>query len=319
MNAAAALLALLLHAGLVLAAAPSLAGLLDAGRARLAGRAAPPALQPWRDLARLLRKQPVVAEHASALTVAAPGLCLAANAAAALLVPSFTLGMASAPASDLLVIVGLLAFGRLVLALAALDAGTALGGVAASRSGALAACGEPALALVVLTVALVAGGTNLDRAVAFLREGTAGASASLALAASAMSLVLLVDAGRSASGVGGARSALDAAAGAEALELTGRHLALATLAGQVRSVAWLSLVAALFLRFGLAPEGAGPGAWAIGLIAWAAKVGVLAGAVLLAGAWLERRPPSRQAEILGVATATALLAAILLAASQGSA
>ena len=68
-------------------------GFIRLVKARLLGRAGPSPLQPWRDLARLFRKQSVVAEGASWLFRAAPSTAFAATFAAALLVPSFVLGM----------------------------------------------------------------------------------------------------------------------------------------------------------------------------------------------------------------------------------
>ena len=307
----AAMLALLLHAGLMLAAAPILAGLLQAAQARIAGRTGPPVLQPWREHARLLRKTPVVAEHASFVTSGAPGVCFAATAAAALLVPSFALGMAGAGAADLFVIVGLLALARIALALAALDAGTSIGGVGASRTALLTVLGEAALVLVVLVVALTAGGTNLDRAAAVLREGGLGMRVPLALAGATAVLVTLVDAG-----LGPASSALAAGESAALQEISGWHLALFALAGQLRRLTWLSLAAALFLPFGLAPEGSGPGSWIAGLLAWIVKMGALGGVVLLAEAWGATLRVMRRAELLGLAVLLALVAAMLLLSSQ---
>ena len=95
-------LTLALHAALVLAAAPLLAGLRALVRARLLGRAGPDVLQPCRDLARLLRKHPVLPDTTSWLFTAVPFVCLAVAVTAALLVPSFALGMATAPLADLI-------------------------------------------------------------------------------------------------------------------------------------------------------------------------------------------------------------------------
>ena len=44
---------LILHAALMLAAAPLVTGLVRRIKARLLGRAGPPIIQPWRDLIRL--------------------------------------------------------------------------------------------------------------------------------------------------------------------------------------------------------------------------------------------------------------------------
>jgi len=317
-SAAVALLALVLHGALMLAAAPTLAGMLDAGRARLAGRAGPPVLQPWRELARLLRKRPVVADQASFVTPGGVYACFAATAAATLLVPSFALGMLSAPAADLFVLLGLLGLARIALALAALDAGTALGGVGASRTGLFAVFSEPALALVVLSVALIAGGTNLDRAAAVMRDGQ-GLHVSLVLAAVAAAMAALVDVGQLFAH--GTAWRLEPAMVREAalLELSGRHLALAEGAGQLRVLVWFGLLAALFLPFGLAPEGAGPVAWLIGLLLWAVKIALLGVLLLLAETAGARMRLFGVPQFLGVAILLALLAAVFLFVGQRAA
>ena len=123
-------------------------------QARLAGRAGPSLLQPWRDLIRLLRKQAVLAESASGVTEIAPCCAERRSPCRACLVPSFTLGMALAPFADLLAIAGLLAVARCSMALSAMDAGTAPGGMAASRTMLLGCLAEPALLLVLFVLAL---------------------------------------------------------------------------------------------------------------------------------------------------------------------
>ncbi len=91
------------------------------------------------------------------------------------------------------------------------------------------------------------------------------------------------------------------------------------LAGQLRLLAWFDLLAALFLPFGLAPEGAGPEAWPVGLLAWLAKVAVLGGLLLLAEIAIARMRVFRAVELLGVAVVLALVAAAFLFISQRSA
>ena len=123
MSVLVALLAQALHVLLMLAAAPLVTGLIRTVKARLLGRVGPPILQPWRDLARLARKQPVLAENASWLFAGAPAVAFSATLAAAALVPSFALGMTTAPLADLLVIGGLLTVARCALGLAGMDVG----------------------------------------------------------------------------------------------------------------------------------------------------------------------------------------------------
>ena len=93
----AAILTQLMHLALVLALAPVLVGLVRLVKARLMGRRGPALLQPWRDLAKLLRKRPVLAEGATEISRAAPYVACAATLFAAVLVPGFAQGMLLAP------------------------------------------------------------------------------------------------------------------------------------------------------------------------------------------------------------------------------
>src|SRR6185436_16320756 len=80
----------LVQLALVLVLAPALTGLVRKLKARLLGRRGPPLLQPYRDLAKLLRKEAVIAENASWLFRAAPYMMFALMWLAAALVPTFT-------------------------------------------------------------------------------------------------------------------------------------------------------------------------------------------------------------------------------------
>ena len=234
------LVAQLLHIALMAAAAPTLIGLHRWMQARLAGRTGASPLQPWRDLVRLLRKQTVLAESASHVTIDAPVACAAATAVAACLVPSFTLGMTLAPFADLLLISGLLMAARASLALAAMDAGTATGGMAASRTMLLGCLAEPALLLVLFVLALLAGSLDLDVVAAMQLENGGDWRIGVGLALAATLLVALIDAMR--------REAL-------ALDLGGRDLALIEAADALRLLVWFNLIGAMFLPFGMARSG----------------------------------------------------------------
>ena len=303
---------LLLHAALMLAGAPVLAGVQAWVRARLLGRAGPPLAQPWRNLVRQWRKRPVLPGPASWLSEGAPFACLSAVLVAALLVPSFALGMATAPVSDLIVLAGLLALDRCALALAGYESGTALGGMGASRTVLAAVWAAPATVLAILLLTTLAGTSNLDAACAALQEAPQGLEVAWLPAAAALAIVGFVMAG---SGQGG--PPLASLGDAAALEYSGPALAVVTFAGQLRILVWISLFAALILPFGLAPGGAGPLAWGIGVAAWVAKAGVLGTAVAVLDTVAAGPAVSRVPAALGIAAALAFLAAVFLFASQG--
>ena len=134
-----------LQMALVLLLAPGLTGLVRVVKARLVGRRGPPLLQPYRDLARLARKEVVLADNASWLFRVIPYLVFAATWVAAALVPTFAKGLHFSWTADLIAIVALLGSARFFLALAGMDVGTAFGGIGASREMMFAAFAEPAM------------------------------------------------------------------------------------------------------------------------------------------------------------------------------
>jgi formate hydrogenlyase subunit 4 len=285
------LLALLPHLLLLLLAAPVLAGLTGPGRVD----------QPWRDLRRLYRKPGLWPEHAS-LFGAVPAASLGASFLAAALVPSFTLGMATAPLADLVLIAFLLGLSRAALVLAGLDAQTGQGALAGQRLAALRLATEPGVLLLVLLVAVSAGSSNLDAASAVLRE--AGPSWSLILPGLAGAVLLL--------------SAEAPACGLQDV-FAGRDLAILQFASQLRRVTVLSVAAAVLLPFGLAPAGSGVEAWVVGAALWAVKVAALGAASSLLGGFAARLRADQAPELAALGLLLALIAAALFFAGQRAA
>ena len=292
-----ALVAQCLHIVLLALAAPTAMGVLGWTEARLAGRHAPSWRAPWQDLARLRRKQMVVAENASPLFTAAPLVSFAAVAVAAALVPSFTTGMLFAPLSDLLVIGGLLALARLTLLLAVLDEGTAAGGVAARQGITLALGAEPGLLLVVLALGLAAGTTNVNLIAGLQQAQMVQPLPGVVLAAAALVLLAVVQ-----RDIGMPEAAAFSAAGLGLLRMT----------EALRLLVWIDLLGALFVPVGMASARDFPSGWVVGLAAWAIRlavaIGLLAGLRVAAGRLAWRRVPA----LLLVSLALALLAGLLV-------
>src|SRR5581483_10633964 len=147
---------------LFVALGPGVNGVVKRMKAALQGRNGPPILQPYFDLMKLLRKDTVVSEHASAITRWAPIVYASAFATAALLVPALWWPAPLGGWGDAIAIVGLFALARVALALAGLDAGSAFGGMGSSREVAVAALAEPALLLALLAVGWRTGGTDIS-------------------------------------------------------------------------------------------------------------------------------------------------------------
>ena len=147
---------------LVLLLAPLLTGLVRKVKARLQRRRGPSLIQPYRDLKRLLGKEVVLAENASWLFRVAPYVIFAVTWVAAALVPTFATGLLFSWSGDLIAITALLGSARFAQALAAMDIGTSFGGIGASREVMIASLAEPAMLMIVLSVALIAGSTQLS-------------------------------------------------------------------------------------------------------------------------------------------------------------
>ena len=137
-------------------------------KARLLRRRGPPLIQPYRDLLRLMRKEVVLAENASWLFRVAPYLIFAATWVAAALVPTFATGLLFSWSADLIAIVALLGSARFFLALAGMDVGTSFGGIGSSREMMIASLAEPAMIMIVFTLALLAGSTQLSTIAGFM-------------------------------------------------------------------------------------------------------------------------------------------------------
>jgi formate hydrogenlyase subunit 4 len=283
------ILAQLLHMAAVLIAAPLLTGLVGRLSHR---RAAPDMLLPWNSVLRLLRKQPIRAIGTSVVARRAPLMAMILAVLTVSLVPSFCVGMASAPLTDLLTIAGLLILGRVVVVLAAMDAGTGGGAVAATEIARLGLAAEPVLLLAVLAIGLAAGAGNLDAILAMRAEGLVPGTPAVMLAMAALALLGWSD---------GQSPKIDAF-------FSGPHLALLRVSEQIRLLTWCDLVGGLALPYGMATVTGGFSAWVIGVLAWIGRT--LLAAALLA---LVRNiaTTARVRTVLALAAALCGIAAVL--------
>ncbi len=265
---------------LVLALAPLLTGFVRKIKARLQRRAGPPVLQVYRDLWKLAAKDAIIPTDASWLFRVAPYLIFAATWVSASLVPSFGTNLLFSWSGDFIVIVSLLGSARFFQMLAALDVGTAFGGIGASREAMIASLAEPAMLMIVFTLALVAGSSQLSYITAYLHSDAAGLRLSLALALVALVIVALAETGRFPVDNPATHLELTMIHEAMVLEYSGRHLALIELASSLRLLLYLSLIVTIFFPFGIAPAGALLAALIFGVVLYIMKLA--AGAALLA-------------------------------------
>jgi formate hydrogenlyase subunit 4 len=301
---------------LVLALAPLLTGYVRKVKAHLLRRRGPPVLQPYRDLLKLIRKEVVLADNASWVFRSAPDIIFATTLIAAALVPTFATGLVFSSAADLIAIVALLGSARFALALAGLDVGTSFGGIGSSREMMIASLAEPAMLMIVFTLSLLAGSTQLSSVSTFMQGPDVGLRVSLAMSLVALIMVAIAENARIPVDNPATHLELTMIHEAMILEYSGRHLAVIEAAASLKLLLYLSLIACMFVPWGVAIAGQGFTAYAIGLATYLAKLAV--GGFLLAvfETVTAKMRVFRVSDFLGAALMLGLLAALLLFVSQ---
>jgi formate hydrogenlyase subunit 4 len=301
---------------LVLALAPLLLGFTRLVKARLLGRQGPPLVQPYRDLLRLIRKEAVIADNASWLFRSAPYMIFAATWVAAALVPTFATGLYFSWTADLIAITALLGSARFFLALAGMDIGTSFGGIGSSREAMFASFAEPASIMIAFTVALVAGTTQLSDIAAFML-GHATLRVSLCMALAALVIVAIAENARIPVDNPATHLELTMVHEAMVLEYSGRHLAVIELAAALKLLLYISLIACIFVPWGLAPAGAGTGGLLVGAVSYLLKLAVGGSLLALFETSIAKMRVFRVPEFLGVSLMLGLLGTLLLFVSRG--
>ncbi len=296
---------------LVLLLAPLLTGLVRKVKAHLQRRRGPSLIQPYRDLRRLLGKEVVLADNASWLFRVAPYMIFAVTWVAAALVPTFHTGLMFSWTGDLIAITALLGSARFMQALAGMDIGTSFGGIGASREVMIASLAEPAMLMIALSVAIIAGSTQLSTIAAYMASSAVGLRVSLALGLVAFIIVALAENARIPVDNPATHLELTMVHEAMVLEYSGRHLAMVELAASLKLLLYISALACIFVPVGLEHG------YTLGLLSWLAKLavaGVLLGIFEMSVAKMR---VFRAPNFLGAALMLGLLGVLLLFVSQG--
>jgi formate hydrogenlyase subunit 4 len=302
-----ALIATVVQVVMVAAGAPLLVGVMRQARASLEGRAGAGIAQPWRDLRKLLRRQPATPTGTGWAFRLAPLLLMATSLVVAAVVPLLTTASPLDPAADLFAVVGLLALGTVTLALAALDTGTAFGGMGASREITILALVEPTILIAVFALSARVGSTNLAAIVtATLHDPLRVASPASLLAAAALAVVVVAETGRLPVDNPATHLELTMIHEAMVLEYAGTDLALIEWASAMRLTVLLGLLASLFVPWGIA--GASLAALPLALLAFLVKVTVLGVGLGAAEVFIAKLRLFRVPELLAGSFVLALLA-----------
>ena len=302
---------------LVLALAPLLTGYVRTLKALLQRRQGPPLIQPYRDLLKLIRKEAVMAENASWVFRTAPYVIFATTLVAAALVPTFATGLVFSPAADLIAIVALLGTARFSVALAGLDIGTSFGGIGSSREMMIASLAEPAMLMIVFTLSLLAGSTQLTSVAAFMQGPDVGLRVSLGMSLVALVMVALAENARIPIDNPATHLELTMIHEAMILEYSGRHLAVIEAGAALKLLLYFSLISCMFMPWGLATADEGWVPFVLGLLSYVVKLAVGGFILAVFETATAKMRVFRVSDFLGAALMLGLLAALLLFVSRG--
>lgn len=302
----------------LLAVSPFIVGLIRKVKARLQIRRGASVFQPYSDLAKLFRKQPVVSTTTSWVFTVTPYIVFASTLAAGLLVPVFASKTPLAFAGNIIALVYLLALGTFFLILAGLDAGSAFGGMGSSREAIVASLTEPAMILSIFAIALTAGSTNLNTIVhkTALLEGIVIDPSPHIMALAALFIVTIAETGRVPVDNPATHLELTMIHEAMILEYSGRYLALVEWASGLKLLVFLTLITNIFAPWGIATS-TEPVALGIGLATYLMKVSGLAVLLGVLESMFAKLRLFRVTDLLGVAFILALLGLVFFYVLRG--
>jgi formate hydrogenlyase subunit 4 len=270
------LLRTLLHLAELLVVPPLLLGIVSRTKSLFAGRVGPPLLQPYFDLAKLLRKGAVYSRTTGWVFRAGPVVGLAAILAAGLLLPLGAPAATLAFAGDFALLAYLLGLARFATILAALDTGSSFEGMGAAREATFSALAEPALFLGLLSLVRSTGGLDLTHllgdglALAWKTDGPA-----LILVAAAFFAVALAENARIPVDDPATHLELTMIHEVMVLDHSGPDLALIQYGAALKLWLFGALVVNLVLGAGFADPAVGFAAFLAGQAAFAVAIGLV--------------------------------------------
>ena len=306
----------LLQTLLFIALVPLFSGWVKRMKCYLQNRQPPGWWQPYRDLRRLLSKDLVISHTASPIFRITPYIVCGTAILAASVIPFIVINVPIGSMADAIVLVGVFALGRFFVALAGMDVGTSFGGMGSSREMTVAALAEPAMLLVLFTLAMVAGSTNLATIVTHTLGEPLVLRPSLLFSLAALILVSIAETGRVPVDNPATHLELTMIHEAMILEYSGRHLGLIEYSSQIKLMIYAVLIANLFFPWGIA-QSTTPLELTTALAAVLAKLGLLGMLLALVESVVAKMRIFRVPTFLAVAFTIALvgmLSAIILEA-----
>jgi len=290
----------------VLGVAPALPGIANRTKSAMTGRRGAPILQLYFDLAKLWRKGVVYSRTTTGVFRVAPVVLCASTLLAAALLPLDGREALMGFPGDLVAFAGLLALGRFLLVLAALDTGSSFEGMGASREVTVATFAEPALYLCFTVLVLATGDLSLAGMLGQpLAAAWPAAAPSLILAGASLFIITLAETCRVPVDDPLTHLELTMIHEVMVLDYSGPDLALILYAGSVKLALFGSLIVGVLLPRADLPWPLALGVLVLGLAGVAVAIGIVES--IMARVRMNRVP-----QLLVAASALAGFALILL-------
>ena len=293
--------------------APLVRGVVSRIKARIQNRRGASIFRPYSDLAKLFGKEDMVPPTASFIFRLAPRALFAVTVVAAAFIPVLRGSALLGSSGDFFILVYLLALGRFLLMLGAMDGGSSFGGMGASREALVSTLAEAPLLLALVALAMVSHTASLGKMVLWTTgQDFFQLSAVHALALAALALVTIAETGRIPVDNPTTHLELTMIHEAMILEYSGPSLALIEWMSATKLTVLMALLIGLFVPWGMAATFSMSGIM-LALLLWLSKLGVLAIALALVESSVAKLRMYLVPDFLGVASALAILAVVFTA------
>ncbi|MDR3206144.1 MAG: NADH-quinone oxidoreductase subunit H [Candidatus Methanoplasma sp.] len=302
----------LAQAILMIALSPLFAGILKKAKARMQHRVGSGVFQPYRDIAKLLRKNETVSEDASWLFRFIPYVCFGSMVLLSMMTP-FILADVAAPYGGLISMVYIFTLYRFMMVLGGLEGGSVFGGMGSSREMMMSVLIEPALLLSLMALAGLTGGSTVTSDIprTLIDMGVIVLAPALVLAASSFFITLLAENARVPFDNPSTHLELTMVHEGMLIEYSGRGLGLMELSSMMRIMIFASMLGALFFPWGVALTSS-PADLAVGLAAILLKILTITLAIAVIESYLAKYRLFRLPNLLTASFALSLLAMISL-------
>ena len=302
----------LLQAILMIALAPLFTGVIRKLKALMQHRIGCSVLQPYRDLAKLFKKDETVSDDASYLFRLIPYICFGSMLALAFIIPFF-FSETAFPYADLITMVYIFTLYRFMMVLGGLEGGSTFGGMGSSREMMMSVLIEPALLLSMMALAGVAGvGTDISKIPTALMDlGLVALTPALVLAASSFFITLLAENARVPFDNPSTHLELTMVHEGMLIEYSGRGLGMMEYSAMLRLMIFSVILGSMFFPWGISTA-TGPLELIIGFAISVVKILAVMTAIAIIESSLSKFRLFRLPNLLTVSFILSLLAMISL-------